>query len=460
MLRERPHPSFWILVSFLVLAFVTGGSSRANVGPLLVLRPISVLFAFYAVVTLPAECRRAGRYPLLIAGAVLGLTLAHLVPLPPAIWHSLPGRGIVEDIQRAASLKDGWRPLSMVPGQTVNALCFLATPLAALLLTLRLSSPDRLRLLIVLLALAGMSAVIGLLQAAGGRISWFHVIDAAEEIEASGLFANQNHQAALLATMLPMLAVAARLYRRQNQRGMPAGILAAGAAMLISILVIVTGSRAGLALGVIALGFTLFYGLVRIDWIDRVSQRKALGFRLAIGAAVVGGAALVALWSARDLAFSRLASVDQNLRPRLWKSIVPMLPDYQPWGSGIGSYVEVYRIAEPDALLRPTYSNHAHNEVLEIALTAGIPGLILLAATIAMLMVALWRSRRGQDADTIFARLGCTIVVILGCASITDYPLRTPLLATVLAIAAAWCIRPPATGGSPSSHPQSGRVRR
>ncbi len=35
---------------------------------------------------------------------------------------------------------------------------------------------------------------------------------------------------------------------------------------------------------------------------------------------------------------------------------------------------------EPDALLRADYANHAHNDWLEVALTGGLPALLILAA--------------------------------------------------------------------------------
>jgi O-antigen ligase len=154
--------------------------------------------------------------------------------------------------------------------------------------------------------------------------------------------------------------------------------------------------------------------------------------------------------AARGLAIDRLESVAEDLRPKLWASIMPVVPDYLPLGSGVGSYVEVYQIHEPFELLRPTYSNHAHNEYLEVALTAGVPGMLLIAVAAILVLAAAWRNRSGASPERLLGRLGVTIIVILACASVTDYPLRTPILASLFVLAAIWC--------TPGSRGQDSRV--
>lgn len=433
---------FWILTAFLVLVLMTGGSSFGNVPQLIVLRPVAVLLAAYGIITLRREHWRDYRATFLMTIAIVGLTIVHLIPLPPPLWHVLPGRGLLRAIDATAGIEGQWRPLTLTPSRTVNALFALTIPVATLTIAVQLTAADRIRMLYVLLALGSVSAFIGLLQAAGLPISLYHVIGSPDAVEAAGLFANQNHQAALLAILIPALAVLPRIGGHGDRAKRIAKPLTAIGALAIVILLIVTGSRAGLILGMIALLATFFYGLLQSDWLDRMPRRMALGVKFVAVATVACAAVAITLWTARGLALQRLELVGADLRPRLWASIVPILPDYQPWGTGIGSYVEVYRWREPLALLRATYSNHAHNEYLEIALTAGVPGLILLAAAFVLTVMGLWRNRTGSDPAAILARLGGTIIVILACASITDYPLRTPLLSAVMVLAVVWCVKP------------------
>ena len=173
-------------------------------------------------------------------------------------------------------------------------------------------------------------------------------------------------------------------------------------------------------------------------------QDRPLWLRLvppALVAAVVGGLVWLTAFASRDLAIERLGATENELRWPVWQSIIEMLPHYMPWGTGIGSYAQAYQILEPDSLLRPTISNHAHNEFLEVAFTAGIPGLVLLGFAFAAILFALRRSlsiKASNNSAVIFSRLGVSVLVLLAIASASDYPTRTPILAAVLTLAAVW----------------------
>jgi O-antigen ligase len=134
----------------------------------------------------------------------------------------------------------------------------------------------------------------------------------------------------------------------------------------------------------------------------------------------------------------RLEDQTEDLRWPVWQSIIDMLPHYLPWGTGVGSYVEAYKVLEPDNLLRPTFSNHAHNEALEILFTAGIPGAALVVLASVFLAVAIWLSLRSAGDAALFKRLGILVIILLAIASISDYPVRTPILSAVFVLAAIW----------------------
>ncbi len=436
---SRSTFTFWILSALLVLAFLTGGSFRANAPFLFLLRPFAILALAYGLAALPRSRWRALRVPLAMAGLVTGLTAIHLIPLPPMLWQVLPGHEPVRALDALVGAGPVWRPLSLVPSTTLNALFALSVPLASLVLAAGLDRHDHVRLFRLLLALAAISAMVGLLQATGLRFNLYVPTGGDRGIEATGLFANKNHQAVLLAAMLPMLAIFARIARDARPARKIIDIMTAGAALVVVILLIVTGSRAGLVLGGVSLLVTLFYGLARIDYLARIDPRRAFALKLVIGLAAAAVAAVATTLTSRGLAFTRMANATADLRPRLWESILPIVPQYMPWGSGIGSYVDVYRAHEPVALLRDTYSNHAHNEYLEVALTAGIPGILLIVVAGVLFARAAWKNRHGTDIPALLARLGTTILLLLAAASVTDYPLRTPLMGAVFAIAVVWC---------------------
>lgn len=432
-LRMKERAPFWLLAIFLLILFFTGGSTWDSEPQLLLLRPAALVIAGCAILTLRWEHIV---HHWVVAGLFLGaalLTVIHLVPLPFAWWSALPGRDIIVSIDQVAGLGQISRPLSMAPDSTLNALYALSIPLAVLLLAVQLSPQRHQHILILLLALAALSGLFGVLQAGGSSIAFYP-----EQTLTSGLFANRNHQGVLLALLIPMAAALGALGVSSRVGG--GRVLAAPIITVIAIpLLLVTGSRSALVVA----GAGLVFGL--LIWSPGGGrQDRPLLLRLvppAVVMAVVGGLVWLTAFASRDVAIERLGTTENDLRWPVWQSIIEMLPHYMPWGTGIGSYAQAYQILEPDSLLRPTISNHAHNEFLEVAFTAGLPGLVLLGIACAALLFALWRSfsiKAGSNLAVIFSRLGGSVLVLLAIASASDYPTRTPILAAVLAIASVW----------------------
>lgn len=433
----------WLLAALLCLVFFTGGSSWISEPQLMVLRPAALVLAALGVLTFRLE-HLTGYWVVwaLFLGA-LGLTVLHLVPMPFEWWSKLPGRGIIVEIDEVVGLGKIWRPLSMSPDSTLHALLALSVPFAVLLLAVQLTDRQQQYMLGLVLGLAGLSGAVGLLQASGSQIEFYPL-----STPVSGLFANRNHQGALLAMIIPMAAAASLLTFGGKVNLMVRTFLALGMAIIAVPLIIVTGSRS--ALVVLALGL-VFAGLI---WSWRKGG-EAAGWKLRLAtplaiAATTGGLVWLTVFAARDVALDRLQASGEDLRWPVWKSIVDMLPAYMPWGTGIGSYAEAYQILEPDELLRPTKSNHAHNELLEVVFTAGVPGLVIFLLAGAALVYGLWRaySRKSSGSEAaVLSRLGTAMIVLLAVASATDYPVRTPIMSAILVLAAVWA----SLGGSKAS---------
>jgi O-antigen ligase len=399
----------------------------------MILRPAALLAAGFGLATVRPEHVKA-YWPLIaLCLAALLLTASHLIPLPPSIWQALPGRQIIADIDAAAGLEGVWRPLSMVTDGTWNALYALSVPVAVLLLVIQLDRKDHLKLLLLIIGLCLLSGFVGVLQASGQDIPLYQVSSAN-----SGLFANRNHQGAMLALLIPMLfTVASNAHRFTAE---PRAIKVVTIALFLAVipLVMITGSRAGLALSITSILF------VAVIWLQGKSgaKRSALflprSVTFAIGGALIAAMAWLTIFLSRDVAISRLANNEEGLRVDFWESIWAFLPSYMPWGSGIGSFVEVYQLHEPAAQLMPLRVNHAHNDWLEVLITAGIPGAALLVAAGAIYLVAIWRSERLDSFQNSMSQAGNSILLILILASVVDYPLRSPIMAALCVIGAAW----------------------
>ena len=115
---------FTVLSLLLVLIFLTGGSSRYDTPHLMLLRPAAVIALGYACLSLTRAHLRS-YWPLwLLFSACVLLVISHLIPLPPSLWHHLPGRELVLDIDAFAGLGGTWRPLTLFPEGTW-IVCFL-----------------------------------------------------------------------------------------------------------------------------------------------------------------------------------------------------------------------------------------------------------------------------------------------------------------------------------------------
>lgn len=424
---------FHILIFFLLLAVATGGSSWGHEGQLIVLRPIAIVVAAWGLVTMqPAHWRRYSVIWTIFAAAAL-LTTLHLVPLPYAWWSSLPGREIIAEIDSTVGFGQVSRPLSMQPESTVNALFSLAVPLAVLALGVQIDESGHRRFAAFLILMIAVSAIFGLLQLSGTQISLYE-----PDSGPSGLFNNRNHQGTFLAMVFPLAALA---WGGGYHSGVPVQVergISMALAFIILPLAVVSGSRSGIILICFGLIFALFEAVQR----GRGSRtRGSNAIKLGWAGALLGLIGLIAwltVFTGRDEAFTRFSDGADELRYPLWDSIIAAIQTYFPWGSGVGTYADVYQILEPDEMLRQTFSNHAHNEWLEIALTSGFPGLVILGAAGLAFGIGSIRAWRIRGDGGALPRVGLTLFAMLILASSVDYPVRTPVMSAILAVAALW----------------------
>jgi O-antigen ligase len=146
----------------------------------------------------------------------------------------------------------------------------------------------------------------------------------------------------------------------------------------------------------------------------------------------------------RSGSIARLASdpVDQTRMAALG----PMLEAaraFLPFGAGFGTFDPVYRHFEPDSLLSTIYLNQAHNEPVQLAIEGGLPALLLLLLFLGWWMSATIRALRPRDSASrralAIAMVATSLILML--SSLVDYPLRTPLLSGLFAIACVELVR-------------------
>lgn len=444
---------------FLVAVFFLGGGARGDIQSLVILRPLAVVFIGLALWRMTGEQLISVRIPLLLAAMVLLLMILQLIPLPPAIWSDLSGRGLYAQGALLAGIEQPWRPLSLVPYRTWNSLFACLVPIAAILLAARLSREQRFALLPILIGLGLLSGVLGLAQIVGPRNGPLYFYEITNTGSAVGLFSNRNHQAALLACLFPMLSVYASIDHHSSERSRLKTALCGAAALFILPLLLVTGSRAGLVLGLIGLlAAALLY---RRPWPHRSKARSLarFDFRYLIGgfAVIVLGGTTALLSRARAVERLLMKDDTEELRIQLLEPIWEMIRTYFPFGIGFGTFPDVYKVHEPFDLLSTAYINHAHNDLLEFVLEGGLPAVAILFMGVMAWVIGVARLRApqgGVSRTILFGRLGAAIIMILGIASIVDYPLRVPSLSVLFVIAMIWM----AFGGRSSISREAGDV--
>ncbi|MBO9518985.1 MAG: O-antigen ligase family protein [Porphyrobacter sp.] len=439
--RHSDKIRFPILVGLIAACFLMGGASRLDVTSLILLQPLAAVCAT-AFLLLPGPIDwQPVRFPLIFLAALAGLMVAQLIPLPPAVWSNFPGQAPFVQSAALAGIEQSWRPMSLTPDLTLASLVGLVVPFAILIGFASIDARRRPLLLVALLAGSVVSAVFALGQVSGGPKSPFYLYDVTNLEAGVGLFANRNHQAVLLAMTLPMLTVWATSPRQNSQRRTLVRWVAIGFALFLLPLLLVTGSRAGLLLGLLALGSAWL--LWRKSAV--VGTRRAEGIERFVPA-LIGGVAVLALvatvFLSRAEAVQRLFAlkVGQDTRVEATPILLEMARDFLPLGSGFGSFDPLFRFYEPLEKLDLVYLNHAHNDLLEIVITSGVPGLFVVALFLGWFSwnaLAAWRADAGSQTAQ-YARLASVMILLPLISSLVDYPLRTPLMMAIVAVASGW----------------------
>jgi hypothetical protein len=431
---NRDRFSVILLLIYIAIIFVTGGSSRADEPAQIVNHIAAIIFGAVAAARISLADLQRIRGPLFIIVALIFVGIIQLVPLPPHLWAILPGHQPLDRISDLAGLRSIWRPLSLTPAMTLDVIFSFFPPLAAVLLWASVPGRHWPIVVIALLLFISASALLGLLQAAtsqyqlyGFRITGF--------AGANGLLANRNHQAVLLICALPIWAILWPEIRKTHAWLAPSAI---AFLLVLACAILATGSRAGLMLATVAAAAT--WWTFRVPSQHKGHDRRSLLPILCISLAVCGIAIMVILFP--PIAFERIfqASTTQEFRFRLLLPLLQIGWQYFPFGTGFGSFVDVYKLHEPLDNLGIQYLNHAHDDLVELFIEGGFAALAVLVGAGGWIFRSIRKVgyRIDSSGQNRFSQAGSIIVVTILLASLFDYPLRTPLLGVVFTIGLCW----------------------
>jgi O-antigen ligase len=413
----------------LALSFVFGGASQGHALRLALVElaalPLLVLAASRLI---QSGSWRQHRFALGLLAMLVAIPLLQLIPLPPAVWTSLPGRDQAVLALQLAGLEPGWASLSLAPDRTWGYALALTPPAAFFLAMLSLSQTQRERLIQFCFGAAIVGILLGAAQLASGS-DRLYVWSWTGAGSVNGFFANRNHLASSLLVTLPFAVIFGAATLRRRDRRTSALWFGAIFAGLVVVALAAIRSRAGI---------TLFAPVMMISllaaWIAAGRGRPGPALLVLVGAV---GAALTAV---AVLALPPiLARFDTEGAPEArferWPLVAETAQTYLPLGSGLGSFDAVYRSVEPLEELDSTYFNQAHNDYLETWLETGWLGIGLI------LVFLVWFGRRSWTAwkappsrEGDLQRAASIGIGVLLLHSVGDYPLRTVTLAVLFAL--------------------------
>ena len=443
--RSRGFLLSGVLILFGICLCLGGGSSRADALQVLLPRVSALILAVCALIASERSQLDRIKLPLIFLAVVVAIPVAQLVPLPQVMWGALPGRQLYVELGKLIGEPSAWRPISISPDLTVNSCLALLSPAAIIVAMATVTDRSRRYILIAVLVIIFLSVFLAALQQSDGPQSALRFYRPTNPEFGVGLFANRNHQALLMAIGIPVVA-----WWVFNPSGVLRNVplrLAIGVALGATCLVgaALTASRSGLFLTLFGL-----IGALAIAWPSLSKLAARVRVALAAGFLLIASASFVLAFP--SLARFSASAVQGDSRFATLPEVMTMFRQFFPVGIGFGAFERVFPRFESLDSLAPEYLNHVHNDLIELGIEAGLIGYCVLFAFISWWLKAsirVWRRASRASAEIPAARLGSVIIALCFLASLTDYPLRTPIIASLFALA-AMMLHLGSTSGAPN----------
>lgn len=421
--------SFWAILAIMLFAFAFGGGgSKYGLANLVVQLAALVALGLHRRAfldfwkTAPITLR-------VLIGLSVALPIAYIIPLPPSVWSALPGRELM--VQSYDLLGDQvWASASVDPIRTLLALTALLAPLALLAIGWSAAADRIIWVGWAIVAIGLLNFLIGIPQVlSNGETGLLYPENPMPGV-LFGTFANRNSTglflvgALTLAAFLPMIP---RLIRAE-------AAVRIGVCLLLIVAIVLTRSRTALVLAMIPLGLAALRMILtrarpRNGWLVIAPAGLIL--------ALLAGLMVAAPGRVNDVV-ERFDNTG-DARSYIWDDATYSAGRYWPTGSGTGTFDDVFQVDESLENMTVRRAGRAHNDYIEVAIEAGLPGLILVAAWLLLVAGLSWRARLSRDRWIAWS--GSAILLTVALQSVTDYPLRNMSLLTFASFALLMLVR-------------------
>jgi O-antigen ligase len=425
---------------YLLACLVLGGSAQGVWQNAILQLGGLALIALAAAHSNAAPLPSFAKQVLLIAIAALALVVLQSILLPSSIWSDLGPRRQIAAGYRLLGMSVPAEPLSLTPYEGLGSIfaCIPALAIFCSIVRLRLYRSEWLAFAVVAAAIGGIA--LGSLQVASpSSASPWYLYPETNFGSAVGFFANANHMGTLLVISFPFLAAlsAASTTSSDRERRSSMGAAAAGAALLLIVGLALNGSLAayGLALPVLVASALILF---------RTDRRMRRWASLAVVLLMIGSVVALEVAPLGTNLITQEATTSVQSRQEIFSTTLNAARDFFPFGSGLGSFRNVYHLYEDPNQVTSTYVVHAHNDYLEIALEMGIAGIFLIVVFLVCWGAAVWRVWRATEGEP-FARAASIASAAILIHSLVDFPLRTAAISATFAM----CLALLADGGIP-----------
>lgn len=370
----------------------------------------------------------------ILAIVTVALPLIQLVPLPPALWQGLPGRDLVAQSLDLAGGR-GWFPISLDGARTLIAALGLLAPLAVLTIAMVLPAAGLARVQWAVVALGAGSALFGSLHLVNP--AWGDLYAAAKPMPGIlvGTFADRNAAALFFVGCLLLLIGSARVPVTPTRQ-----LIAGAAGGFLALAVVLTGSRTGMVLLALPLVLLLWRG-ASLGKTTSTPQSRRSKWWLAGAGVLLASLAVVVATSGRGQASLDRFDQGDGMRAELREDARFAAQHYWPVGAGMGTFDEVFQNDESLENISPVRAGRAHMDYLELAIEAGLCGVLLLSGWLVWLLLAGWRAVVRPGAWP--ARGAFLIAVGIAAQSLLSFPLRNQAMLCLAALAIALLVRSP-----------------
>lgn len=361
--------------------------------------------------------------------------LIYLIPLPDALTEWGPARRQLGQLLEPLVGDAGYQA-SLSPIASERSLFWLLPGTAMFLAALQFDKNQRRLAGMLVIVLISTGAVLGLAQKAGGLDSALYFYSNTNRGSAVGFFANNNHYAIAMAAALPLVLASITIVanvRSKTPLSPLVYLLLSGIAVLFILGFMLSGSRAGLALGM--LGCVLMLPAL-ISGDQSKGIRHWLFGTLAVG--LFFSLQIGIYFITQQFETDALADVRLQIFPIAGQAA----EQFAPLGSGPGSFWFVFPQYDQDFLTGNVIVNHVHNDYLELWLESGY---VFLAAALVLIPAYLWQSGKVwffsgemKSESVLLARAASIGLLLLLLHSGFDYPLRTTALSALAGLLAAF----------------------